>query len=83
MDMLVDTVRDEIAECSEKAYPSIAAAELQNLLMLTSDAALAEFVEQVRAVEWCVRDGAPPALDTYTRTALSDRSADGVLRAIW
>merc|ERR1719152_82081 len=46
MDMLVDTVREEIAECSEKAYTSIAAAELQNLLMLSSQAELAEFVEQ-------------------------------------
>lgn len=46
MDMLVDTVREEIAECSEKAYTSIAASELQSMLMLTSGEALAEFVEQ-------------------------------------
>ena len=45
MDMLVDTVRDEIAECSEKAYPSIAAKELQSLLMMTGEAQLAEFAE--------------------------------------
>jgi len=46
MDMLVDTVREEIAECSEKAYAKISASELQSLLMLTSQPALVEFVEQ-------------------------------------
>ena len=46
MDMLVDTVREEIAECSEKAYATISTSELQSLLMLTSEQALAEFVEQ-------------------------------------
>jgi len=45
MDMLVDTVRDEIAECSEKAYTSIAAAELQGLLMLGSAKELQDFAE--------------------------------------
>ena len=45
MDMLVDTVRDEIAECSEKAYPSIGAKELQSLLMMTSNTQLAEFAD--------------------------------------
>lgn len=45
MDMLVDTVRDEIAECSEKAYTTIAAADLQGLLMLGSPKELQEFAE--------------------------------------
>merc|ERR1712071_540667 len=45
MDMLVDTVRDEIAECSEKAYASIKLADLQALLMLGSEAELREFAE--------------------------------------
>lgn len=45
MDMLVDTVRDEIAECSEKAYATIALADLQTLLMLGSEAELREFAE--------------------------------------
>jgi len=45
MDMLVDTVRDEIAECSEKAYASIALKDLQTLLMLGSEAELREFAE--------------------------------------
>jgi len=34
MDMLVDTVRDAIATCSEKAYTTIAADEMQTMLML-------------------------------------------------
>jgi len=45
MDMLVDTVREEIAECSEKAYGSIAARDLQSLLMLSSEAELGEYAE--------------------------------------
>jgi len=43
MDMLVDTVREEIAECSEKAYASIAASDLQSLLMLASVEELGEY----------------------------------------
>lgn len=60
MDMLVDTVRDEIAECSEKAYTSIKLADLQALLMLGSEAELREFAE---TVPWpsppCPRPPAP------------------------
>merc|ERR1712087_775407 len=43
MDMLLSTVREEIADCCEKAYPSIAEAELQNLLMLEELDALREY----------------------------------------
>lgn len=46
MDMLVETVREEIAECSEKAYATMAASELQSLLMLTTEETFVEFVEQ-------------------------------------
>lgn len=46
MDMLVDTVREEIADCSEKAYGSIKSAELQKLLMIATPSELTEFVEQ-------------------------------------
>ena len=49
MDMLVDTVREEIATCSEKAYASISAAELQSMLMLGSEAELREYADEVRA----------------------------------
>jgi 26S proteasome regulatory subunit N12 len=46
MDMLVDTVREEIAQCSEKAYASIGASELQGLLMLGSEAELGDYAEE-------------------------------------
>merc|ERR1719231_1530595 len=46
MNMLVDTLRDEIADCSEKAYASIKAADLQGLLMFSSAKELSEFAEQ-------------------------------------
>ena len=39
-------VRDEIAECSGKAYTSIAVSDLQGLLMLSSPAELTDFAEQ-------------------------------------
>jgi len=45
MDMLVDTVREEIAECSEKAYATIGAADLQSLLMLGSADELGEYAD--------------------------------------
>jgi len=46
MDMLVDTVREEIADCSEKAYATINASDLQGLLMFASPQELADFAEQ-------------------------------------
>jgi len=46
MDMLVDTVREEIADCSEKAYATIKATDLQGLLMFASPQELADFAEQ-------------------------------------
>lgn len=58
MDMLVDTVREEIAECSEKAYGSIAARDLQSLLMLSSEAELGEYAENVSTCRSALaRDG--------------------------
>ena len=54
MDMLVDTVRDEIADCSEKAYPSALASEMQRLLMLNS---AEEFAEYAAGRGWKVADG--------------------------
>ena len=57
MDMLVDTVREEIAECSEKAYGSIAARDLQSLLMLSSEAELGEYAENVSTCRKRARAG--------------------------
>ena len=39
-------VREEIADCSEKAYASIKAPDLQGLLMFGSAKELSEFAEQ-------------------------------------
>merc|ERR1712137_536993 len=54
MDMLVDTVREEIAECSEKAYSSIGANELQSLLMLGTESELGDYAQQRG---WDISDG--------------------------
>ena len=54
MDMLVDMVREEIAECSEKAYDNIVAGDLQTLLMLSSSADLNEYAAQRK---WSVSAG--------------------------
>ena len=59
MDMLVDTVRDEIAECSEKAYPSIGAKELQCLLMMTTESQLSEFAD---GRGWNIDNGPSPSV---------------------
>ena len=59
MDMLVDTVRDEIAECSEKAYPSIGAKELQCLLMMTTESQLSEFSD---GRGWNIDNGPSPSV---------------------
>jgi len=45
MDMLVDTVRDEIADCSEKAYASIKTTDLQGLLMFSAPKELSDFAD--------------------------------------
>ena len=46
LDLLVGTVRDEIADCSEKAYSSISAADLQTLLMFSSREELTDFAAE-------------------------------------
>jgi hypothetical protein len=37
MEILLVTVRDEIASCIEKAYPNMSTCEVQRLLHLSSD----------------------------------------------
>ncbi|CBY19340.1 unnamed protein product [Oikopleura dioica] len=43
MEMLLVTVRDEIASCIEKAYPNMVTSEVQRLLHLSSDKELQSF----------------------------------------
>jgi len=49
MSMLTETVREEIATCSEKAYKSMSAEHACNMLMLPTLPELSAYVEQVRA----------------------------------
>ncbi|KAK9318223.1 SAC3/GANP/Nin1/mts3/eIF-3 p25 family-domain-containing protein [Lipomyces starkeyi] len=53
-DILVDTIRSEIATCSEKAYPSLPLMNAKHLLFFTEDADLLEFIDQRG---WSAKDG--------------------------
>lgn len=52
--VLVGTIRNEIADCSEKAYPSLPISNAKNLLFLDSEGAVVEFA---RGRGWILRDG--------------------------
>lgn len=51
--VLIHTIRSEIASCSEKAYPSLPVSNAKNLLFLDSDAAVLEYAS---SRGWIVRD---------------------------
>lgn len=52
--VLIGTIRSEIADCSERAYPSLPISNAKNLLFLDSEGAVIEFAQQRG---WIVRDG--------------------------
>ncbi|ODM16992.1 hypothetical protein SI65_07391 [Aspergillus cristatus] len=52
--VLVGTIRSEIADCFEKAYPSLPIFNAKNLLFLESEGAVIEFAQQRG---WILRDG--------------------------
>eukprot|EP00245_Coleochaete_scutata_P016741 TRINITY_DN7924_c0_g1_i2.p1 TRINITY_DN7924_c0_g1~~TRINITY_DN7924_c0_g1_i2.p1 ORF type:complete len:286 (+),score=55.00 TRINITY_DN7924_c0_g1_i2:141-998(+) len=54
MDLLVQTVKQEIAGCSEKSYESLTFPEAQKILMVKSVAELEEYAAEH---EWDLRDG--------------------------
>ncbi|MCJ1270088.1 regulatory particle non-ATPase [Lobaria immixta] len=54
-EVLIGTIRSEIASCSEKAYPSLPIANAKNLLFLDSEGSVVEFARERRG--WLVRDG--------------------------
>ena len=54
MQVLIGTIRSEIASCSEKAYPSLPIANAKNLLFLESEGSVVEFAQQRG---WAVKDG--------------------------
>ncbi|KAI9727812.1 MAG: regulatory particle non-ATPase [Cirrosporium novae-zelandiae] len=53
-EVLVGTIRSEIASCSEKAYPSLPITNAKNLLYLDSEGAVIEFAQERG---WVVKDG--------------------------
>ncbi|KAL8870016.1 MAG: hypothetical protein Q9174_003842, partial [Haloplaca sp. 1 TL-2023] len=53
-EVLIGTIRDEIASCSEKAYPSLPIASAKNLLFLESEGSVVEFAQ---GRGWVVKDG--------------------------
>lgn len=46
MEKLLSTVRDEIAECSERAYSSLAIPEAKRLMLFSSDREVADYAEE-------------------------------------
>ena len=52
--VLVGTIRSEIASCSEKAYPSLPITNAKNLLFLDSEGSVVDFAKERG---WVVRDG--------------------------
>ena len=54
LQVLVGTIRSEIASCSEKAYPSLPMASAKNLLFLDSEGSVVEFAQ---GRGWVVKDG--------------------------
>ena len=52
--VLVGTIRAEIASCSEKAYPSLPIANAKNLLFLESEGSVVDFAQ---GRGWVVKDG--------------------------
>jgi 26S proteasome regulatory subunit N12 len=48
MQVLVGTIRSEIASCSEKAYSSLPVSNAKQLLFLDSEGAVVQFAQEVR-----------------------------------
>ena len=54
LQVLIHTIRSEIASCSEKAYPSLPVTNAKNLLFLDSEGAVVAFAQERG---WVVKDG--------------------------
>jgi 26S proteasome regulatory subunit N12 len=54
LQVLIGTIRAEIASCSERAYPSLPIANAKNLFFLPSEGSVVSFAQQRG---WSVRDG--------------------------
>ncbi|PVH99079.1 hypothetical protein DM02DRAFT_529835 [Periconia macrospinosa] len=53
-EVLIGTIRKEIASCSEKAYPSIPVSDAKSLLFLDSEGSVVNFAQECG---WVVKDG--------------------------
>ncbi|KAF2134665.1 hypothetical protein P153DRAFT_419312 [Dothidotthia symphoricarpi CBS 119687] len=53
-EILIGTIRKEIASCSERAYPSIPIADAKSLLFLDSEGSVVSFAKELG---WVVKDG--------------------------
>ncbi|PIA61066.1 hypothetical protein AQUCO_00300525v1 [Aquilegia coerulea] len=56
MDLLVKTVRDEIAGCGEKAYDYLSIIDAKQMLMISSDQELCTFITEERP-DWEIKNG--------------------------
>jgi len=54
MEKLLSTVREEIAECSERAYNSLSVADAKKLMLFASDK---ETIEYAQERQWTLKDG--------------------------
>lgn len=54
LQVLIDTIRSEIASCSERAYPSLPISNAKNLLFLDSEGAVIHFAQ---SRGWVAKDG--------------------------
>ena len=52
--VLINTIRSEIASCSERAYPSLPISNAKNLLFLDSEGAVIKFAKERG---WEAKDG--------------------------
>jgi len=52
--ILTSQIRNEIASCSETAYPSLPISSTKNLLFLESEGAVVDFAQKR---QWAIRDG--------------------------
>ncbi|KAK5117146.1 hypothetical protein LTR85_008914 [Meristemomyces frigidus] len=53
-EVLINTIRSEIASCSERAYPSLPISNAKNLLFLDSEGAVVQFAQ---SRGWVAKDG--------------------------
>jgi len=54
LQVLINTIRSEIASCSERAYPSLPISNAKNLLFLDSEGAVIQFAQ---SRGWAAKDG--------------------------